>query len=409
MRTIFHVDVNSAFLSWSALKLLQKDPGGIDLRTVPSAVGGDVETRHGIITAKSIPAKKYGIQTGEPVVKALAKCPCLIIVKSDFVTYREYSSRLMELLHGYTMYIEQASIDEAYMDVSEIVKDDPRNLAREIADKVKQKLGFTVNVGVSRNKFLAKTASDFSKPDKVHTLYPDEIQQKLWPMPIGKMHGCGHATATKLQDLGIRTVKDAALADLAFLQNILGNKSGLYIYERANGRDESPVDYQEREAKSYSNETTLAVDVNRENYQNLAVPVLKELSEKVAARLRKDHVCGSTISIMVKTGNFQRHSRQTTLFSSTDDKALIFEQALFLMNNLLLGSDGLFDKDEVIRLIGVGVSNLDNGENRQMTLLEWSQISKAQAEQREKTRKLDLMMENVRKKYGRDVMQKGLL
>ena len=448
MATIFHVDVNSAFLSWSALKKLEEDPGSIDLRTVPSAVGGDVKTRHGIITAKSIPAKKYGVETGEPVVKALAKCPALILVKSDFATYRMYSSRLMEILRTYTPYVEQASIDEAYMDVSGLCNaGSPESsearfsqtgsppdtdstgsraaalvLARNIADRVRNELGFTVNVGISTNKFLAKMASDFSKPDKVHTLYPEEIQHKLWPLPIGDLHGCGQATTAKLRNIGINTIGEAASADLAELQRVLGLKSGFYIHERANGRDDSKVDFKEREAKSYSNETTTAEDVTGENYQKLALPILKELCSKVASRLQKDNVSGHTVFVMVKTGDFRRYSRQTTLPSPTDNEDEIFKQAQELLQRLLFGSgrsavngmstgipgfDGLFAGGAALRLIGVGVSNLDDNVNRQMTLDEWAQLSKVHVKERERNRKLDQMLEQIRKRYGTDAIGKG--
>ena len=181
-RLIFHVDVNSAFLSWSAVKRLEEDPSSVDLRTIPSAVGGDVATRHGIITAKSIPAKQYGIQTGEPVVKALAKCPNLVLVPSDFTSYREYSRRFIAILKEHTDAVEQVSIDEAFLDLTELLPEDedlrqfaPR-MAAAIKDEIKEKLHFTVNVGISTNKLLAKTASDFSKPDKIHTLYPEEYE-----------------------------------------------------------------------------------------------------------------------------------------------------------------------------------------------------------------------------------------
>ena len=411
MRTIFHVDVNSAFLSWTALKQLETDPDSLDLRTVPSAVGGDVETRHGVITAKSIPAKKYGIQTGEPVVKALAKCPDLILVKSDFAVYRNYSSLLMKLLRTYTPYLEQASIDEAYLDMSGRIKGDPVQLARALADQVKNQLGFTVNVGISSNKFLAKMASDFSKPDKIHTLYPSEVPQKLWPLPIGQLHGCGQASASKLNKIGIKTIRDAALSDLTILQNVLGQKMGLYIYERANGRDESEVHYQKREAKSYSNETTTSQDITKENYESLAVPILKGLSDKVSKRLIKDHIAGSTISVIVKTGNFQRHTRQTTLFSPTSNADEIFTRAEALLRELLYGnqSGGLFSQGEALRLIGVGVTNLTKEENRQMDLFEWSKVSETTAVKKEKNRKLDTMMQQIQERYGKTAVSKGKL
>ena len=419
MRTIFHVDVNSAFLSWSALKQLTEDPHSVDLRTIPSAVGGDVETRHGIITAKSIPAKKYGIQTGEPVVKALAKCPDLVLVKSDFAVYRDYSSRLMELLREYTPVLQQASIDEAYLDVSALLQDNdaysnPERLAREIADHVKTSLGFTVNVGISSNKFLAKMASDFEKPDKIHTLWPEEIRQKMWPLPIGKLYGCGKATAARLQNLGIYTIGDAASADLSLLQGNLGQKAGLYIIERANGIDKSEVHAEERDAKSYSNETTTAEDITRDNYNMLALPILKKLSEKVAGRLQRDNVWGSTVSVIVKTGAFRRHTRQTTLNAPTNDAEEIYSQTQTLLYDLLYGkkggtdrSPGLFSQGDVLRLIGVGVSNLDNGENRQMDLFEWARMNEGNFKQKERIDKLNAMMDKIKGKYGDNAIRRG--
>ncbi len=402
MRRVFHVDVNSAFLSWSALERLKADPDGIDLRTIPSAVGGDVETRHGVITAKSIPAKAFHVETGEPVVKALAKCPDLVLVKSDFGAYRRYSSELMDFLRTYTPYVEQASIDEAYLDVSEI-ENAGVPLADEIRNRVKEELKFTVNVGISVNKFLAKTASDFSKPDKVHTLYPEEIPVKLWPMPIGKLHGCGAATAGKLIGSGINTIGDAAHAELSILQSLLGKKAGIYIYERANGRDDSAVQYEEREVKSYSNEVTTAEDVTASNYESYAVPILKKLCEKVAGRLRKDGVCGSTVSVIVKTAGFRRHTRQMTLKNSTNDAGEIFAGSKKLMKELLFSGEGLFAKGEALRLIGVGISNLDDGQNRQMDFSDWIREKK----QQEKRHKLDEMMSAVREKYGENALRKG--
>ena len=236
---IFHIDVNSAFLSWSALKKLREEPGSIDLRTVPSAVGGDVQRRHGIITAKSIPAKKYGVTTGEPVVKALQKCPGLILVQGDFATYREYSHQFIELLGRYSPSVEQVSIDEAYVDVSgckkiygylETAKEPfPICLAKKIKDEIRDTLGFTVNVGISDNKLLAKMASDFTKPDRIHTLFPEEVPKKMWPLPIGDLYGCGKSTASRLCDVGIRTIGDAANSDPEMLCSILGERSGAYI------------------------------------------------------------------------------------------------------------------------------------------------------------------------------------
>ena len=386
-RTIFHVDVNSAFLSWSALKRLEDDPGSVDLRTIPSAVGGDVKTRHGVITAKSIPAKKYGVQTGEPVVKALQKCPQLVLVPSDFETYRKYSHALMEILAGYTPLLQQMSIDEAFLDLTEQIAPEDREgaltLARQIRDTVREKLGFTVNVGISNNKLLAKMASDFQKPDRSHTLYPEEVPAKMWPLPINDLYGCGKQTAQKLQLVGINTIGDAAAADLELLQTVLGERSGLHIHNSANGISRSKVTPEREQAKSVSNERTLSVDIDRDNYQTEGLPVIHRLSGKVAGRLQKAGLVGQTVTFQVKSADFDRYSRQTTLSNMTDRAEEIEATALYLADHLLKGPEGLFEKGLSIRLIGVGVSRLSEKQMRQLDLFAWAE----QNEEEEKKRK----------------------
>ena len=399
-RTIFHVDVNSAFLSWSALKRLEEDPGAVDLRTIPSGVGGDVKTRHGIITAKSIPAKKYGVQTGEPVVKALQKCPQLVLVPPDFETYRKYSRALMEILSGYTPLLQQVSIDEAYMDVTEQVAGDsgvpgsiksPSRdcehalaLAQQIRDRVRTQLGFTVNVGISSNKLLAKMASDFEKPDKTHTLYPEEVPAKMWPLPIGALHGCGKSTAQKLQLIGINTIGDAAAADPALLQSFLGQNSGTYIWNSSNGISRSKVVAEREQAKSVSNERTLSEDISRENYRTDGVPVISMLARKVAGRLQKSGLAGQTVTFQIKTSDFERHSRQMSLPDLTDRAKDIEAAALLLADQLLGGPEGLFAQGISIRLIGVGVSRLAEKKVHQMDLFEW-----AEQNEEEESRKVE--------------------
>ncbi len=376
-RTIFHVDVNSAFLSWSALKRLKEEPGSVDLRTIPSAVGGDVKTRHGIITAKSIPAKKYGVQTGEPVVKALQKCPQLITVPPDFDTYREYSRALMEILAQYTPLLQQVSIDEAYLDLTDRLPPGDREAAlvcaAGIRQQVKEQLGFTVNVGISSNKLLAKMASDFRKPDRTHTLYPEEVPEKMWPLPIDSLYGCGKSTARRLRLVGINTIGDAAAADPALLKSLLGLKSGSYIYNSANGISRSAVIAEREQAKSISNERTLSSDVDRENYQAQGVPVVRALAQKVASRLKKHGLTGQTVTFQVKSSRFERYSRQTSLSDPTDSPEEITEAALQLADTLLNGKEGLFHSGQSIRLIGVGVSRLTEKKMHQMDLFEWAE------------------------------------
>ena len=424
-KIIFHIDVNSAFLSWSALKALKENPGGVDLRTIPSAVGGDVKKRHGIITAKSIPAKKYGIVTGEPVVKALQKCPQLVLVESDFETYRYYSKRFIEILNSYSPLVEKVSIDEAFVDVSgseNLYKGQqadglpfPISLAETIKNEVRDSLGFTVNVGISSNKLLAKMASDFEKPDKIHTLFPEEIRTKMWPLPIGDLFGCGRATAERLHSVGIRTIGDAANADLSMLISVLGENSGSYIHSSANGIGSATVSDNDEDAKSYSNETTLKSDMSADTYDKDIIPVIKRLSESVSGRLKKDHVFGRTVTVSVKTGSFKRHSAQMQLDNSINDAQQIFKYAKELADKLLLGETGLFIKGEVIRLVGVGVHKLDDGSYRQLSLFDAGIFPEAKPGQKrsmpvidiERQKKLDAMTERLQAEYGKGIVKKG--
>ena len=455
-RTIFHVDVNSAFLSWSALKRLEEDPDAVDLRTIPSGVGGDVKTRHGIITAKSIPAKKYGVQTGEPVVKALQKCPQLVLVPPDFETYRKYSRALMEILSQYSPLLQQVSIDEAYLDVTERIsgketsgvvcpqvgrketsgvvcpqagrketsgvtctpdetsgvtctsggeRERAIELARQIRDRVRAELGFTVNVGISCNKLLAKMASDFEKPNRTHTLYPEEVPAKMWPLPIEALHGCGKSTAQKLQLIGINTIGDAAAADRDLLQSFLGQSSGAYIWNSANGISRSKVVAEREQAKSVSNERTLSEDIGRENFQADGVPVICMLSQKVSGRLQKSGLVGQTVTFQIKSSDFERHSRQMSLPTMTDRAKDIETAALLLADQLLGGPEGLFAQGVTIRLIGVGVSRLAEKEKtaHQMDLFEWverneeEESRRAEAEKKEREAKEQTALEEAKR------------
>lgn len=429
-RIIFHVDVNSAFLSWSAVKRLKEDPSSVDLRTIPSAVGGDVETRHGIITAKSIPAKRFGITTGEPVVKALQKCPGLVLVSSDWETYRQSSQAFMAILCEYSGMVEQASVDEAYVDMTETVdarisengsglQGEPLRTARrrtaeelssEIRREVRTRLGFTVNVGISSNKLLAKMASDFKKPDLTHTLWPEEIKAKMWPLPIGGLYGCGSRTAARLSGIGIVTIGDAAATELSVLQSFLGEKGGEYISRASHGIGSTHVRTESEEAKSYSNELTTAEDVTIQNYEQIARPIISRLSGKVASRLQRDGVFGSTVTVSVKTNDFHRHSRQRKLGASTHEESVIRKNAEELLQGLLYEENGIFDRGAGVRLIGVGVSSLDRGEYRQLDLEGFLLQQKEEKEQeavRRKEKRLEEMMKKLQERYGADTIHKG--
>ena len=390
-RIIFHVDVNSAFLSWEAVNRLSKGET-LDLRNVPSCVGGDPNRRTSIVSTKSIPAKKYGIVTGESVAAALRKCPDLIVVKPDFQLYKKMSYAFKSILNEYTPLMQSFSIDEVFMDMSGMrrIYPDPIKLAHEIKDRIRDELGFTVNVGVAKNKLCAKMASDFEKPDKVHTLFPDEIADKMWPLPVGELFGCGQSTAKKLIDMNINTIGELAKADGRILYNTFGEKTAHYLYNAANGIDDSLVVNEEREAKSYSVENTTEDDVT--DFDTVNHLLLAE-ADIVAGRLRADEVKAFTITVIYRTSDMKRHSHGRKMEYSTDITSEIYDMAVRLMKEVWKG--------EPIRLIGLSASDIDTDGFRQMSLFG--------EEAKEKQRNLDKALDKIRSKYGNNsVMRAGI-
>ena len=325
-RIIFHIDVNSAFLSWEAVFRLSQDKKALDLRDVPSAVGGDRASRHGIVLAKSTPAKKYGITTGEPLAQALKKCPDLIVVPSRFEVYHDFSQRLLQILEEYTPDIEKFSIDEAFLDMTSTIHlfGEPVTVADQIRERVKKELGFTVNVGIAPNKLLAKMASDFEKPDRCHTLWTEEIPQKMWPLPVRDLFFVGASAEKKMQSIGIHTIRDLAHCDLQILKFHLGDKYAAQILCYANGIDEDPVAKREPVSKGYGNSITLSRDVS--DYDT-AFQVLLSLCETVGIRLRKDNVLCSCVCVELKDWDFHVHSHQMTLDIPTDSTTLLYQNS----------------------------------------------------------------------------------
>ncbi|MBO5487469.1 MAG: DNA polymerase IV, partial [Eubacterium sp.] len=314
-RIIFHIDVNSAYLSWSALSLLEQG-STVDLRKIPAIIGGDMEKRHGVVLAKSIPAKKYGITTGEPIVNALRKCPSLVLESPDHTLYNRKSRELMHFLSDICPDIEQVSVDECYMDYTP-VKNRYASLiqaANSIKDQIRDTFGFTVNIGISDVKMLAKMASDFEKPDKVHTLFSYEIKEKMWPLPVSSLFMCGKSSVETLRKLEIRTIGDLARADKQILSAHL-KSHGILLWEYANGIDPSGVLAAPQEAKGIGNSTTLSKDVTD---RQEAFKTLLSLAESVGSRLRQSGQLAGMVSVEIKYSSFQSVSHQTTLFSPTD-------------------------------------------------------------------------------------------
>ena len=383
-RLIFHIDVNSAFLSWESVRRLQK--GLPDLRDIPACIGGDPQKRTGIVVAKSIPAKKYGVQTGEPVAMALRKCPDLVIVKSDFELYIKCSRAFKEICASYAPVMESFSIDEVFLDMTgtSLIYPDPIKMAHEIKDKIRNELGFTVNVGISTNKLLAKMASDFEKPDKVHTLFPEEIPTKMWPLPVRDLLFLGKASEKKLTEAGIHTIGDMAHAREAEIQTLLGNKAGHQLWQYARGIDDSPVRVQPEEAKGFSVETTFNDDIVSVEQ---VLPILLEQCDVVATRMRRKEKKCTSVSVTFRTLDFRNKSHQTTLPNATDMTDEIYKNA----KKLFIESW----KGEPLRLIGVALTNLTDESFEQMSLFEDN-------EQKERHRKLDATMDAIRQKFGND-------
>lgn len=357
---VFHIDVNSAFLSWTAIKILNEG-GTQDIRTVPSVVSGDPSDRRSIITAASIPAKKIGIKVATPVSMALRTFPNLVIVRGDFDWYRKCSKGFIAICRSYSPVLEQFSIDECFLDMTfRLFGKDPVSVANALKDEIKSKLGFTVNVGVGSNKLLAKMASDFEKPDKVHTLWTEEVQEKMWPLGVRDLLWVGRKTEEKLLSYGIRTIGQLAQTDISYLRRIVGERGALQLHETSNGIDNSPVETEHPDAKSYSAERTFPKDLSEPKDIDRA---LFKVACIVCHRIRKDKVKASTVSIFIKFTDFSTLQKQCSLPQPTDITALILNAARGLLTEI-------WDGERPLRQVGLGLSKLSRDAAEQMSLFE---------------------------------------
>ena len=392
-RVIFHVDANSAFLSWTAAYRVKVLGETVDLRQIPSVVAGDRESRHSIILAKSGPAKKYGIQTGEPLFQALEKCPDLVTVQPDYGLYVEASRHFISLLRQFSPSVEQYSIDEAWVDMTGTRRlyGDPRLAAERMRQRIWEELGFTVNVGISSNKLLAKMAGDFEKPNKVHTLFPEEVANKMWPLPVRDLFLVGAATQTKLNRMGIYTIGDLAHADRTTLRKRLG-KHGETIWHFANGRNADMVTPEPAENKGYGNSVTTAKDVmtRQEAHQ-----VLLSLCETVAMRMRKDGQCGRCVAVHLRTNEFHHFTHQMQLYGATNITAELFRAACRVF-------DEAWDQITPLRQLGVQVTGLTKEPYQQFDL--FSGLSPIQYERK---LRLDETVDALRDKFGEDIIRRA--
>ena len=391
-RIIFHIDVNSAFLSWTSVENLRTGRGP-DLRLIPAVIGGDQSSRHGIVLAKSIPAKAFGIYTSQPVAQALRLCGDLTVYPPEHELYRRFSRELMAYLKSLTPDVEQLSIDECFLDFTGIAHryPSPVQAAHSIKDTIYARFGFTVNIGISSNKLLAKMASDFEKPNRVHTLFPSEVPEKMWPLPVGELYMAGRSSVQTLRKLGIRTIGDLAKADPALLRSHL-KSHGETLWRYANGLDTSPVAPNPAPAKGIGNSVTLAKDAET---RQEAYPVLQGLAESVSARLRKAGQMAGSVCVEMKYADFVSVSHQTQLVTPCRSAEELYRTACGLFDKLWNGAP--------IRLLGIRASKLTaETEPVQLSLFD------PDMKKSEKERRLDKALDAIRSRYGKDAVRRGM-
>ena len=390
-RTILHVDVNNAFLSWTAIDMLEKG-SKIDIRNTPAIIGGDEESRRGVVLAKSNIAKKYGVVTGETIYSARKKCPNLAVYSGSWNRYHEFSNKLYNLLLEYTDKIERFSVDECFLDMTEyLMGRNVVNIAKEIKDRVEKELKFTVNIGISENKVLAKMASDFEKPNKIHTLYVKEIKEKMWPLSVSELFMLGKKTVPKLNSLGIYKIGDIAKKDKLFMNRKFG-KHGLLIWEYANGIDDSKVIYESVLPKGIGHSLTLPKDTS--NLEDLN-KVLLSLVEKTTYRLRRYNLYATVVTVQIRTKEFENYTHQTKLEKPTAVTREIYDVAKKLLKDMY--------KERELRLIGVRADSLVDKEMTAQTNI--FDLIENNGKTHEKYSKVDRALDRIRTKYGNNVIK----
>ncbi len=386
-----HIDVNNAFLSWSAIDLLNKG-FGYDIRNSYAVIGGDETTRRGVVLAKSMPAKKMGIQTGETLFSARKKCPALRTFPPNYLWYQKMSAQLFTLLSHYTCDIEIFSIDECFLDYGKVAHlyGDPIDFAYRLKEEIYTKLGFTVNIGIANNKLCAKMASDFEKPNRVHTLWENEVKDKMFPLPISDLFGVGKKSTEKLKKLGIHTIGILAQSSVNQLYPYFKNQS-LHLIEIANGIDESPVVVTKEENKGISNSTTLPKDVSSKVE---LCQVLESISNNVALELRRQNKYTQVICVQLKDQYFHSYSHQKKLKNATNLTKEIYETSKELLDEMWQG--------EPIRLVGIRLDHLSNQSMHQVSLFEI-------VEKRDQDVKLEKTIDSLKEKYGFQVIENASL
>lgn len=381
-RIIMHIDVNNAFLSWSAIDLMNKGYK-YDIRNSYAVIGGDESRRSGIVLAKSNSAKKLGIETGETLYSARSKCKVLRTYYPNYKFYQEMSNKLFKLISKYTDDIEVASIDECYMDYTKIkhLYGNEIEFAYKLKKEIYDTLRFTVNIGIANNKLCAKMASDFTKPYKVHTLYDDEVKAKMYPLKVGELFGIGKKTVPKLEQLGIYTIEDLATFNPLELSKYFKNQA-IKMINSAKGIDNDPVKNIKDERKCLSNEITLEKDFTNKN--DILI-ILKEISNNLAKILRNENKYCNVVEVHLKDNMFKTISHQKKLNNATNLTNEIYEASKVLLNEMY--------NDEPIRLIGIRLDKLVSKSNHQVSLFEEIKV-------RDKDIKLEKTIDSLQSKFG---------
>ncbi len=386
-----HIDVNNAFLSWTAILLLQNGYQ-TDIRNIEAVIGGDESMRHGIVLAKSPVAKKRGVKTAETLREAKRKCRNLKVFLPNYAWYSKMSKALFQLILKYTPDIEILSIDECFLDYTPVSRlyGDPYMFAKRLQDEIQNTFGFTVNIGIAENKLCAKMASDFEKPNKIHTLYKEEVKEKMYPLSVGELYGIGKSTSAKLEELGIHTIGDLASADENFLKRYFKNRA-LGMILKAQGIDDSLVIANSEERKGISNSTTFAYNLTKEE---VILKNLQALIENVCISLRKEKKYAYVVGVTIRDKNFHNYSHQKKLWNASSSSEDIFKVAKELFLEMWDG--------EPIRLLGVSLTGLTDSYQRQLSLFE-------EEEETSQNQELDKVVDQLKKQYGSNIIQKASL
>ena len=390
MDNIFmHIDVNNAFLSWTAVDLLKKGYK-IDIRNIESIIGGDESKRRGIVLAKSMVAKSKGVKTAETIRDAKRKCNNLKIFPPNHKLYQEMSNKLFELISKYTPDIEILSVDECFIDYTKVrnLYGEPIKFAYKLKKQIKDTLGFTVNIGIANNKLCAKMASDFLKPDRVHTLFKEEVKEKMYPLPIEELYGVGKSSSKKLRELNINTIGDLANANPNILYRYFKNQTEKLI-NSAKGIDNNIVNVKRSESECISNSTTISYNLNslEEIYE-----YLYPLVENVSITLRKNKKYASLIGVILKDKNFKTSSHQRKLKNPTSNTDEIYKIAKELIKELW--------NEEGIRLVGISLGKFSSIQTHQISIFE-------NVEEVEKSNELDKVVDKLKSAYGDNIIKKA--